>query len=100
MSGEETMVRCEFFDSCSFFSEKMKGLPSIVSMMREIFCDTDNQGCARYKLRKKILEGYTLPEDNTLHLGDTFVGNLEAMIENLYPNDHEKLERILMHLIK
>jgi len=94
------MVKCEYVDNCSFFNEKMKGLPSVVTMMKEIFCEKDNQGCARYQLRKKILEGYTLPEDDTLHMGETFVGNLEAMIENLYPNDHEKLQRIMIHLIK
>jgi len=94
------MARCENLDFCSFFQAKMIGMPSLVNMMKQSFCEKDKSSCARYMLREKMLKGYTLPEEDTLHLGDTFIGNLETLIENLYPNDHEKLERIMLHLIK
>ena len=94
------MAKCENTYFCSFFQNKMSGMPSVVNMMKQSFCENDKDRCARYMLREKMLKGYTLPEEDSLQSGATFVGNLETLIENLYPNDQEKLKRIIGHLVQ
>jgi len=93
------MARCERTEVCSFFQNKMSGLPSVVNMMKQSYCEQDKDRCARYKLKKMIFMGYTLPEEDSLQSDGTFAGSLVTLVENLYPSDQEKLKRIMSRLV-
>ena len=93
------MARCENTEYCSFFQNKMSGLPSVVNMMKQSYCEQDKDRCARYNLKRLIFKGYTLPDEDSLKSSGIFVGSLEALVENLYPSDQEKLKRIMSRLV-
>ena len=81
------MSRCESSGSCSFFSNEMGDMPSLVRAMKQRYCEKDKEHCARYMIKQMINKGYTLSE--------RAVEKLAGELENLYPNDKEKARMIM-----
>lgn len=68
-------MRCEKLDKCPFYLEKMPIDSALGAMYRKNYCETDKTKCARY-----IVATSVGPEHVTV---------------DLYPNMHQRAERIL-----
>ena len=44
------MDQCPKIETCSFFSERMESMPSIVAYFKKRFCQAEYNLCARYYL--------------------------------------------------
>lgn len=53
MKGDEEM-KCELLDTCIFFNEKMKNMPSTTQIFKKTYCLSDNKNCARYVVYKAL----------------------------------------------
>jgi hypothetical protein len=69
------MANCEFYDGCSFLSERLGKMPRIAGLYRMQFCEGNCTSCARYMVYK-------------------FVG-FESVPRDLYPNQQERADIII-----
>ena len=81
------MSNCEHLESCPFFNDRIKSMPTIAGRLKEQFCEHDKSGCARYKVKAMILKGYT-PRAAAL-------GEFESAMKTLFPNDEARAQRIM-----
>lgn len=86
------MGECESHKSCSFFMNELGAMPSLVKRLSALYCKNDKERCARYMIKKKVHEGYTLPEGP---LGE----ELENKLQGLYPNDLARAREVISHMV-
>ena len=88
-----TMDRCQHFQKCPFFNNKMKNMPSLTQQLQEKYCNDAYNKCARYLVNKMFIEGYT-PKD------EQAVIEFEKAFDSLFPNNIDKAEKIVSQLVK
>ena len=54
------MAECEKTPKCQFFGDQMDNMPASAAAMKQMFCMTDKQACARYQVSTS---GKTVPPD-------------------------------------
>ena len=82
------MKSCERSEVCSFFNNKLGGMPSIASKLKKIYCFSDNSECARHQIHLKLRQGLTPPDEATMLA-------IDRQMHSLYPNDSKKAELII-----
>ena len=87
------MSRCESSGSCSFFTNEMGGMPSLVRVMKRQYCETDKEHCARNMVKQMLYQGYTLPDEAELR-------ELENEISGMFPNAHTKARAIIDRMVR
>lgn len=89
------MARCENTGICSFYQDTARSKPMTRALMsmRDKYCKGDKQKCARYLLKKKIFQGYTLPDDHNLD-------EVGKILMDLRPDDHEHVRRIISLMVQ
>ena len=48
------MAKCECLSGCPFFNDLMEKMPNMSKSIKDKYCLTDNSGCARYIVFKKL----------------------------------------------
>lgn len=48
------MGECELTAGCIFFNDKMANMPSMTSMMKSVYCQSDPDKCARLMIVKAV----------------------------------------------
>lgn len=56
------MAKCELIETCIFFNDKMANMPSTATVFKNIYCEKDFDGCARYVIVKALGRG-SVPAD-------------------------------------
>ena len=51
------MAECELIGTCIFFNDKMADMPSMASMMKNVYCKDKYETCARFQIVKTIGRG-------------------------------------------
>jgi hypothetical protein len=69
------MGECELTAGCIFFNDKMADMPSMASMMKSVYCKSDPDKCARYKVVKAV--------------------GREKVPADLFPNQVEKADAVI-----
>lgn len=88
------MSRCENTGICSFFQNAKQGAwPEPLASMRDRYCKGDKEDCARYHVKKRIFEGYSLPGDNDLDM-------IGKYLMDLKPDDHERADQIISLMVR
>jgi len=54
------MAECEKIQKCQFFNDKMENMPPTTPKMKESYCASDKQSCARYIVSTA---GHSVPPD-------------------------------------
>lgn len=72
------MTDCEFVARCTFFEDRMSKMPGMAEMLRTRYCAGEFKDCARHQLTKEF--------------------GLEAVPSDLFPNQTEVAEQILLQL--
>ncbi len=67
------MAICEKTEKCQFFNDKMENMPPTSPMMKESFCGTDKESCARYMVSTA---GHSVPPDLFPHMAERAKGIL------------------------
>lgn len=86
------MGRCESYGTCSFFQNEMGAMPSMIRRLATLYCNNDKERCARYMIKKKAMQGYTLPEGRR---GE----ELEKILDGLYPNDLARAKEVISQMV-
>ena len=68
------MKDCLRAETCSFFAEQMKNMPSIAALFRRHFCHGTYYGCARYHLCNYMIEkDYVVSDEIEAKIADLSV---------------------------
>lgn len=67
------MASCEKLNNCPFFNDRLSNMPSVSGLLKDTYCLSEKDQCARYKVSAA---GLPVPED-------------------LFPNDLTRAKRIL-----
>ncbi len=54
------MAQCEKTEKCQFFNDRMENMPPTSAALKELYCRTDKEGCARYRVSTA---GHPVPAD-------------------------------------
>jgi hypothetical protein len=88
------MSRCENTGICSFFQNAKQGAwPEALAEMKDRYCKRDKEGCARYHVKRKIFQGYSLPGDNALDL-------IGKYLMDLGPEDHDRARQLISLMVR
>lgn len=87
------MTGCEISGMCSFFDGSSGAMPESTTALRSRYCKGDKLSCARYMVKKKLFEGYSLPGDHALDM----VGKY---LTELHPEDMQRAKQIIGLMVK
>ena len=80
------MGKCPKADSCSFFHQRMPGMPTIAALFKKRLCEGDNTSCARY---------YLFTHVQSSNLSDEMEARISELSINLYPNELARVKSII-----
>lgn len=77
---------------CSFYEMRSGMLSAEKVAMLNAYCKSDKEHCARYLVKRKVIEGYFLP-------GDQKLDKVGKYLENMYPTDHSRARNIIGRMV-
>lgn len=83
-----SMKSCENKDICCYFSNVLMDSLSEREQLESKYCNANKHKCARYVIKKRVMQGYMLPDDHDLDR----VGKL---LSDLRPEDMGIANRIV-----
>jgi hypothetical protein len=60
--------------------------------MLNAYCKSDKEHCARYLVKRKVFEGYTLP-------GDLNLDKVGRQLEKMAPTEHARARRLIDSMV-
>ena len=88
------MSRCENTGICSLFQNAgTERWPESLEGLRDRYCNGSKEDCARYLVKKRIFEGYSLPGDNDLDM-------IGKYLMDMRPDDHDRANQIMSLMVR
>jgi len=82
------MSRCENSGICSFYDRNSGAVSAEVLALVNSYCKSDKEHCAMYLVKKKVFEGYVLPDDQNLD-------EVGRYLMEMAPTDHARARKII-----
>jgi hypothetical protein len=86
------MSRCENRGICSFYDRSSGVLSAETVAMLNAYCKSDKEHCARYLVKRKVFEGFTLP-------GDLNLDKVGRHLEKMAPTEHARARKIIDRMV-
>jgi len=86
------MSRCENLGICSFYDRSAGAISAEVLALVNSYCKSDKEHCAMYQVKKKVFEGYSLPDDLNLD-------KVGRYLTNMAPTDHARARNIIDRMV-
>lgn len=86
------MQSCENMDICCYIENVLEGRAAMRRKVMRQYCEGGKSQCARYMVKRKILEGYMLPEDECLD-------EVGRMLGTLRPTETAKARRMVARMV-
>lgn len=85
--------RCEDRDTCCFIKRELEAMSVVADAILRRYCESDRDRCARYMVKKMIMSGYAVPDDQTLE-------NVGMLLTDLHPSDTDSAKEIIGIMVK
>lgn len=86
------MSRCENRGICSFYDRSSGALSAETLAMLNAYCKSDKEHCARYLVKRKLFDGYTLP-------GDLNLDKVGRKLEKMIPTEHAMARKLIGRMV-
>ena len=86
------MTRCENKDVCCYFQDTIKDDTILREDIMSIYCNSNKDKCARYKVKARIMKGYSLPDDYVLD-------EIGRLLSDLKPEDIATANSIISKMV-
>jgi len=93
LRGRVLPMRCENKDICCFVRKELAMVPLMSSGARRRFCKREKEGCARYMVRRMIMDGYTLPDEPA-------VDRIGGLLVDLHPGDTDSARELMGIMVR
>jgi len=87
------MSRCENSGTCTFFDSGTMAVSAEMAALRDCYCRDDKEHCARYLVKKRISQGYFLPEDQSLD-------QVGRYLMDMRPTDHQMARQLIGMMVQ
>lgn len=86
------MSRCENSGICSFYDRSSGAASAEMLALVNSYCKSDKEHCAMYLVKKKVFEGYALPDDQNLD-------EVGRYLTDMAPTDHARARNIINRMV-